>query len=119
MTHTHTHTHTPHLSLCMQYIDEPTESKNTGAIRAEVEAVYVPGGCRSAPLCSHEIFRTKCICMCVCVCLAQERKSDCVRFLKDRHEKNVMAIAKALGLSCVGWAITTLPRGAKVSQPSL
>jgi len=70
------------------YIDEPEETKNPGAIRAEVQALYEPP---QAAL-----------------------QTGGVRFINDPNEKNAYAIAKLFDLEVVGWVVTTTVReGAK------
>eukprot|EP00474_Spongospora_subterranea_P004770 CRZ05228.1 hypothetical protein [Spongospora subterranea] len=69
-----------------RFIDEPTETGNIGAIRAEVEGIYIP---------------------------PQEGLPDGVRLLRDPHEASNLKVAAELGLEPVGWAITTLPRSGK------
>jgi hypothetical protein len=66
-----------------KYIDEPVESQNKGAIRAEVYGLHMP---------------------------PQEFLPNGVLILNDPYESDVIQVAKALGLEPVGWAITTLPR---------
>jgi hypothetical protein len=61
-------------------MDEPDEHKNAGAVRAIVQALYVP---------------------------PQERLPSGVRFLMDPNEKYVPEVAEALGLEPVGWVVTT------------
>ena len=66
-----------------RYVDEPVETNNPGAIRANVFALYEP---------------------------PQESAKDFVRFLKDPHEKTIHALAARCGLEVVGWIVTTVER---------
>ena len=65
------------------FVDEPEETKNPGAIRAQVQAMYYP---------------------------PQESKDEGLRFLSDNKETNVLAIAEKLGMRPVGWCITVINR---------
>jgi len=66
-----------------KYLPEPEETKNQGAIRAQVYALYEP---------------------------PQEGLATGVRFLRDPDEKTVHEVAERLGIEPVGWIITTMPR---------
>jgi hypothetical protein len=68
-----------------KYIDEPVESQNKGAIRAEVYGLYMP---------------------------PQEFLPNGVEIQNDPYESDVIKVAAVLGLVPIGWAITTLPRDA-------
>jgi hypothetical protein len=67
-----------------QYQDEPEETKNPGAIRAIVHALYEPPQAYTP--------------------------AGGVRFLRDIDEDNVHQIAETCGLVPVGWVITTTER---------
>jgi hypothetical protein len=64
------------------YMDEPEETKNVGAIRAIVQAVYEP---------------------------PQDSKVE-LRFLRDPNEVIVHEVANWMGVEPVGWVVGTLPR---------
>ncbi len=66
-----------------QYVDEPDESGNPGAIRAVVSAIYEP---------------------------KQDHLKNGVRLVSDPDEPLALAVGKALGLEPVGWVITTTAR---------
>jgi len=71
-------------------MDEPGETKNVGAIRAVVQALYEP---------------------------PQDSKVE-LRFLRDPNEGIVHEVAALMGIEPVGWVVATLPRsGEKYGGP--